>query len=279
MTGISGRNALVTGGGSGIGRGLALALARAGAAVAVADIRLPSAQAVVDEIEALGGKAVAVQCDVCDRDSVRNMKARITRSLGPVSLLFANAGATSFEHLTDMSDDDVDWIIQVNLLGVTNCLQAFYPDMVEARDGHVFATASAAGLLPSWVPYHVPYSGAKMGIIGTMLNLRVEASEAGVGCTVFCPGGVESGMKENNASYRPERFGGPQEGGVKVPEGFLRKVTFRPALEVAELCLEAVRHNRPMVVTDSSMRKVFQETYVDLVMSAFDDLERLDGAR
>jgi NAD(P)-dependent dehydrogenase (short-subunit alcohol dehydrogenase family) len=276
MTEITDRTAVVTGGGSGIGRGLALALAKAGAAVAVADIRLESAQVVAEEIRAVGGAAMAVHCDVGDRDSIRTMKAEITRSLGPVSLLFANAGATSFERLPDMSDNDIDWIIEVNYLGVTNCLMAFYPDMVKARDGHVFATASAAGLMPSWVPYHAPYSGAKMGIIGTMLNLRVEASEAGVGCTVFCPGGVESGMKENNASYRPARFGGPQEGGVKVPQGFLQKVNFRPASEVAELCLQAVRSNRPMVVTDGAMRKIFKETYADLVMAAFDDVDKFD---
>jgi NAD(P)-dependent dehydrogenase (short-subunit alcohol dehydrogenase family) len=276
MTEITGRTAVVTGGGSGIGRGLALALANAGASVAVADIRAASAEAVADEIRAVGGVAIAVHCDVCDRASVREMKAGITRALGPVSLLFANAGATSFERLPDMSDNDIDWIIAVNLLGVTNCLMAFYPDMVKARDGHVVATASAAGLLPSWVPYHAPYSGAKMGIIGTMLNLRVEAAEAGVGCTVFCPGGVESGMRENNASYRPTRFGGPQDGGVRVPEGFLQAVNFRPAPEVAELCLQAVRSNRPMVVTDGAMRKTFKETYADLVMAAFDDVDAFD---
>jgi NAD(P)-dependent dehydrogenase (short-subunit alcohol dehydrogenase family) len=276
MTEITGRTAVVTGGGSGIGRGLALALAKAGAAVAVADIRAASARLVAEEILAVGGVAIAVQCDVCDRESIRTMKAEITQSLGPVSLLFANAGATSFERLPDMSDNDVDWIIEVNLLGVTNCLMAFYPDMVKARDGHVFATASAAGLLPSWVPYHSPYSGAKMGIIGTMLNLRVEASEAGVGCTVLCPGGVESGMKENNASYRPNRFGGPQAGGVHVPQGFFQKVNFRPASEVAKLCLQAVRSNRAMVVTDGSMRKTFMETYAEPVLAAFDDVDEFD---
>jgi len=276
MTEIAGRTAVVTGGGSGIGRGLALALAKAGASVAVADIRRENARTVADEVRALGAQAIAVHCDVCDRESVRAMKAEIAHSLGPASLLFANAGATSFERLNEMSDNDVDWIIEANLLGVINCLLAFYPDMVNARDGHVFATASAAGLLPSWVPLHAPYSGAKMGVIGTLLNLRGEASQAGVGCTVFCPGGVESGMKDHNASYRPDRFGGPQEGGVKVPEGFLQSVNFRPAEEVAELCLQAVRSNRAMVVTDGAMRATFRESYVDLVMSAFDDIDEFD---
>lgn len=278
MTTISGRTAVVTGGGSGIGRGLAHALAADGASVAIADIILDNARTVADEIRAAGGTAIAVHCDVCDRDSVNRMKIDVTTALGPVSLLFANAGATSFDRVIDMSENDVDWIIQVNLMGVTNCLLAFYPDMVAAKDGHVFATASTAGLMPSWVPYHAPYSAAKMGIIGMMLNLRVEASEVGVGCTVLCPGGVQSGMKDNNARYRPERFGGPQEGGVTIPEGFFQHqaLHFRPAEEVAQLCLRAVRNNRPMVITDPSMRQTFEETYLKIVMEAFDDVDQFE---
>ena len=278
MTDMSGRTAVVTGGGSGIGRALSLALAAEGASVAVADIILDNAQQVVDEIQAAGGMGLAVQCDVSDRASVNKVKAQVAGALGSVSLLFANAGATSFERFTDMSANDVDWILEVNLRGVVNCILAFYPDMAAAGDGHVFATASAAGLLPTFVPCHVPYTAAKMGIIGFMLNLRTEAAEAGVGCTVLCPGAVESGMKDNNARYRPERFGGPREGGVEVPEEFVSDadLQFRPAEEVAKMCLRAVRNNRPMVVTDGSMRQTFQDGYQRIVMEAFDDVDDFD---
>jgi NAD(P)-dependent dehydrogenase (short-subunit alcohol dehydrogenase family) len=278
MTEIDGRTAVVTGGGSGIGRGLALELAANGAAVVVADIIADNARKTAAEIEAAGGRAIAVHCDVCDRDSVGRLKTEAITSLGPVSLLFANAGATSFEPLEAMSEDDVDWIIQVNLMGVMNCVRAFYPDMVAARDGHLVATASTAGLLPAFVPYHAPYSAAKLGVIGLMLNLRIEAAESGVGCTVLCPGRVESGMKDNNARYRPERFGGPGEGGVRIPEGFFQKADLkvRPASEVARLCLQAVCNNRPMVITDSALRKTFEETYLEVVRSAFDEVEAFD---
>ena len=279
MTDIRGRTALVTGGGSGIGRALAQALAAAGAAVAVADILPESAEAAAGDIRAAGGTALAVHCDVGDRASVAAAKARVSRELGPVSLLFANAGATCFEYLPQMTEQDVDWILQTNLLGVVNCLLAFYPDMAAAGAGHVVATASAAGLLPAWVPCHAPYSAAQMGIIGMMLNLRMEALEAGVGCTVLCPGGVESGMKDNNARYRPARFGGPGDGGVKLPAGFFERadLKFRPAADVARMCLAAVRANRPLVVTDATMRKLFRETYHDVVMKAFDELDAFDA--
>ena len=108
MTAISGKAAVVTGGGSGIGAGLAKELARQGASVAVTDILLANAQKVADQINDGGGKAVAIQCDVCDRASLARMRDEATAALGPIQLVFANAGATSFDPLTDMSDEDVD---------------------------------------------------------------------------------------------------------------------------------------------------------------------------
>ncbi len=279
MTEIAGRVAVVTGGGSGIGRGLALELAAQGAAVGVADIIYDNAVAVAKAIRDAGGKAHPVKCDVIERDSVNAMRDEVAKALGPVSLLFANAGATSFEKVTDMTERDVDWIIHVNMMGVTNCILAFYPDMARARDGHIFATASTAGLMPHWIPYHAPYSGAKMGIIGLMLNLRMEAAEYGVGATVLCPGGVVSNMKAKNMSYRPERFGGPTDEEVRITSSFIEhdKLIFRPADEVARLCLKAVRANKPMVISDGKMRDIFIRTYQTLVHDAFDFVDEFDA--
>ena len=169
MTEITGA-AVVTGGGSGIGMALAKELAKLRVAVAVADIILDNAGKVAGEISAAGGKAIAIHCDVCERASIKLMKSEANAALGPIKLVFANAGATSFEPLMDMSDDDVDWIIQVNLMGVINTARAFLPDMMAAREGHIVATASMAGLLPGWMPVHVPYSAAKAGIIGAMAS-------------------------------------------------------------------------------------------------------------
>ena len=133
---------------------------------------------------------MAIHCDVCERASIKQMKAEANAALGPVQLLFANAGATSFDPLMEMSDDDVDWILQVNLMGVMNTTRAFLPDMMAAREGHVVATASMAGLLPGWIPVHVPYSAAKAGIIGLMMNLALEMEDYNVHTTSYCPGGV-----------------------------------------------------------------------------------------
>ena len=275
MTEISGKAAVVTGGGSGIGQGLAKELARQGASVAIADIMLENAQKVADEINTAGGKAVALQCDVCDRESIKAMKHAATAALGPIQLVFANAGATSFDPLMDMSDDDVDWILTVNLMGVMYTTRAFLPDMIAAGGGHICATASMAGLLPGWIPVHAPYSAAKAGIIGLMMNLALELKPHNVFTTSYCPGGVATGMKLNNARYRPEKFGGPGEEEVHVG-GESEKVSslafYRPE-DIAPMVLNAVRNNRPFVFDHADQRQFFRETYSGVVEACYDDIE------
>lgn len=275
MTEFARKAALVTGGGSGIGMGLAKELAKQGASVAVADIIIDNARKVAHEINASGGKAVAIHCDVCERGSIKQMKSEANAALGPIKLLFANAGATSFDPLMDMSDDDVDWIIQVNLMGVMNTTRAFLPDMMAAKEGHIVATASMAGLLPGWIPVHVPYSAAKMGIIGMMLNLALEMKAYGVHTTTYCPGGVHTAMKANNASYRPARFGGPQKGEVHVPEASFKNnpVAFYSPESIAPIVLRAVQKNRPFVFDHAEQRRFFRETYSGVVEACYDDID------
>ena len=275
MTEIRGRTAVVTGGGSGIGKGLAMALAREGAAVAVADIILANAEQVAGAIRAGGGNAVAVECDVCERDSIAAMKAAANAALGPVQLLFANAGATSFDPLMEMSDADVDWILQVNLHGVMNTTRAFLPDMIAGREGHIMATASMAGLLPGWIPVHAPYSAAKAGIIGLMMNLALELAEYDIHTTSYCPGGVATGMKANNARYRPARFGGPGEGEVEVSDAsaVAHSQAFYSPDAVAPMVLAAVRNNRAFVFDHPEQREHFRRTYSGIVEACYDDAE------
>ena len=280
MSEISGKAAVVTGGGSGIGMGLAKELARQGATVAVADIILGNAQKVADQINASNGRAVAIQCDVCERDSIAEMKARANEALGPVGLVFANAGATSFDPLMEMSDDDVDWILNVNLHGVINTARAFLPEMMANGGGHICATASMAGLMPGWIPVHVPYSAAKMGIIGFMMNLALEMKQHNIYTTSYCPGGVATGMKANNASYRPAKFGGPGAGEVHVPAASFdaKPLTFFTPDAIAPMVLNAVSNNRAFVFDHPEQREDFRRTYSSIVEACYDDADAWEKA-
>jgi NAD(P)-dependent dehydrogenase (short-subunit alcohol dehydrogenase family) len=279
MTQITGRVALVTGGGSGIGQALALGLAHQGASVAVADLWEARATEVAGEISRSGASALAVECDVSDPSAVAEMHQRVSASLGEVSLLFANAGVTALQPLVEMDRNDVAWIFAVNLMGVVHCLEEFLPEIVRVGSGHVVATSSTAGLIPESLSDHGPYAGAKAGLIGLMLNLRLELARVGVGCTVVCPGGVATRIGQSPAN-RPARFGGPSERPlspsattVQIPH----PIEFRPPDQVAAMILRAVGEDWPMVITDASQREYFLRSYVDLVLSAFDQAAAFDA--
>jgi len=274
VTEIAGKVALVTGGGSGIGRGLALAAADAGASVVVVDLLLDRAKEVAAEIEKAGGRAAALACDVSKRDAVKKLKVDAEEALGKVGLLFANAGVTWFDKLTNMKDEDVDWVIHVNLMGSLYCVQAFLPDMLSAGDGHIVATASNAGLISGWVPEHTPYSISKAGMIAMMLNLRLELEGTGVGSTVYCPGGVKCQIWTSYA-HRPEQFGGPVSQELNLDATWSKENiigSFDPE-EVGPWVMKAVQENRPMVVDHSNQRVHFFNHYVNHAVKAFDEAE------
>lgn len=276
MTDVAGKAAVVTGGGSGIGMGLAKELARQGASVAVADILVDSARRVADEITADGGTAIAIHCDVCEQSSIEQMKAEANEALGTVELVFANAGATSFVPVTELTASELEWMTAVNQHGAICTALAFLPDMVEAGGGHIVATASMAGLVPTLIPVHSAYSAAKMGVIGFFRNMQLEVAEHGVVCTIYCPGGVLNGMRDNNAKYRPERFGGPSDEQMHVPHASFKdnRLRFYRPDEVAPMVLRAVRDDRPFVFDHSEQRQQFRALYADVVEACFDDVER-----
>lgn len=272
MTKVSGEyTAVVTGAGSGIGRALALALAAEGARVVVADILAKDATSVAGEIAAAGGEAIAAECDVSDRAALRELKARANAAYGPVSHLFANAGVTSFESMDGISDEEIDWVLEVNLLGVISSLQIFMPDMMGQRRGHFVATSSLSGLIPSLVPDHLPYAASKSGIIASVLNLRPLLARFGIGATVLCPGPVDTQVMRSPRS-RPARFGGASDT-IFVPSVEIDPGKYKSAEEVARQTLEAVRANQPLVITDPSLRQAFLEQFVGPVLQAFDCAE------
>ena len=184
------------------------------------------------------------------------MKAEANAALGTIELVFANAGATSFVPATELTDSELDWMTEVNMKGVIWTALTFLPDMIEAGGGHIVATASMAGLIPTLVPIHSAYAAAKMGVIGFIRSLQLEVAEHDVVCTLYCPGGVLNGMRDNNAKYRPERFGGPSDERMQIPHASFKdnRLRFYTPEEVAPIVLRAVRNNRPFVFDHSEQR-------------------------
>jgi 3-oxoacyl-[acyl-carrier protein] reductase len=206
---LSGRVALVTGGSRGLGRADALTLARAGADVAIADILVESdttaakrygalaqaavaqgmvhAEESVDEIRGLGRRALAVRCDVTDRDEVGAAVARTVEELGSVDILVNNAG--TLDHVGQFHDQQPDlWErdLRVNLTGAFNCAQAVWPHMRERGWGRIVNMGSVAGTLGGFG--QASYAATKAGILGLTRTLAMEGGRHGITCNAIVPG-------------------------------------------------------------------------------------------
>ena len=219
---LSGRVALVTGGSRGLGRADALTLARAGADVAIADILVESdtsaaerygvlaraavaqgmvhAEETVEEIRRLGRRALAVRCDVTDRDEVAAVVARTVDELGAVDILVNNAG--TLDHVGQFHDQQPGlWErdLRVNLTGAFNCAQAVWPHMREQAWGRIVNMASVAGTLGGFG--QASYATTKAGILGLTRTLAMEGGGHGITCNAIVPGiiGTEAFHMANSA--------------------------------------------------------------------------------
>ena len=207
---LSGRVALVTGGSRGLGRADALALAQAGADVVVADLLVESqlseetdrygalatvarqqglvhTEETVRDIEAMGRRALAVRCDVTNREEVDAAVARTVEELGSVDILVNNAGtldhAAQFHHQSlELWERD----LRVNLTGAFNCAQAVWPHMRKRGWGRIVNMASVAGTLGGFG--QASYSTTKAGLLGLTRTLAMEGARHGITCNAIVPG-------------------------------------------------------------------------------------------
>ncbi len=207
---LSGRVALVTGGSRGLGRADALTLARAGADVVAADLLVESAlseetdrygslatvarqqglvhtEETVADIEAMGRRALAVRCDVTDRDQVDAAVARTIEELGSLDILVNNAG--TLDHVAQFHEQSPGlWErdLQVNLTGAFNCAQAAWPHMKARGWGRIVNMASVAGTLGGFG--QASYSTTKAGLLGLTKTLAMEGGRHGITCNAIVPG-------------------------------------------------------------------------------------------
>lgn len=190
MYDISGKVALITGGGRGIGRAISLALAGQGCRVIVNYLRdHTSAGAVVDEIVRHGGHASAVQADVSEPKSVQRLQEEAIRVLGPVDILVNNAGAISRPaDWRSQSDDDLANTIRVNLQGSMNTTRVFAPSMVSNGWGRIINVSSTYGITGAGPV--AAYAAAKAGLVSYTYSIARELGASGVLVNAVAPGNV-----------------------------------------------------------------------------------------
>lgn len=271
-----GATAIITGGASGIGRAIATELARRGVEVVVADLQIELAQEVAAGITARGGKAAAVKLDVTDYPAVERVVHDTFARTGRLDYIFNNAGIFIAGAVHQYSIADWNYIVDINIRGVINGVQAAYPIMLMQGFGHIVNTGSIAGLIPA--PGEVAYAATKHAVVGLSKSLRAHAGLMGVRVSVLCPGFIRTPMAENGGKFGKSYLDITPE----LRKELLEKVRPMPPDLFARKVLNAVAKNKAIIIEPAWWRwfwrihrlmpqysitltqKVFQRTLIKL---------------
>lgn len=186
------RTAVVTGGGSGLGRSISIRLAADGQRVAVMDVNLEGAEKVAAEIQATGGRAIALGVDVSDETAVESAFAAVRSSLGPVEVLVTSAAIAGFTRFDKITLDEWNRYLAVNLTGTFLCIRAALSDMVEAKWGRIVTISSAAG--QQGAPNQGHYSATKGGVIAMTKTVALDYARKGITANTVPPFVIDSPM-------------------------------------------------------------------------------------
>lgn len=192
-TGLSGKVALITGGGGGIGRAVALTLAREGARVAVADLNLAAAQAVAREVEAAGAEAMALSLDVTNAEDVSRCMQAVVDRFGALDLLLNGAGILRELPPEEITPEQWDLVLGINLKGTFLCCQAALRVMRRQGSGRIVNIASLAGQIGGIVA-GADYAASKAGVICLTKSLAKRTEGLDIRINTVNPGPVHTGM-------------------------------------------------------------------------------------
>ena len=263
MTNWEGSVAFITGGAQGIGLGIARALARRGVRVAIADIDRSALAAARDELAGITDVA-AHALDVRDRDAYAGVADAVEAELGPVGLLFNNAGIAPYSSLSTLSYEKWDLALGINVTGVVNGLQTFLPRMIErGHGGYVVNTASGAGLVGG---SNVLYTTSKYAVVGLSESLRVAGAKYGIDVSVLCPGYVDTGILQHTQTIgadqsvlQPGRGGSDSEAAIQQGASID---------DVGEIVIAGMEAKAMWIHTDGSIRP-YAEMRMQALLASF----------
>ncbi len=187
--------AVVTGAGRGIGHAIALKFASEGARVAVVSRNENNALRTADEInERHAGLAKAYSVDVANHAAVASLAEQILSDFSRIDILVNNAGVTRDGLSMRMSEEDWDTVVDTNLKGTFNCIQAFERAMIKQRSGRIINIGSVAGLMGN--AGQANYAASKAGVLGLTKTIARELASRGITCNVVAPGFIATDMTE-----------------------------------------------------------------------------------
>jgi NAD(P)-dependent dehydrogenase (short-subunit alcohol dehydrogenase family) len=196
MNRLSGKVAIVSGGATGMGGAASTLFAAEGAKVAIVDRNLEQAQARVAEITASGGTAIAIQCDVAIAEQVQAAVDQTQATFGPVTVLFNHAGTIVIKPFLETTEEDWDWLHDINVKSMFLMTKAVLPQMIAAGGGSIVCTSSISAVAAT--PMEVLYCTTKGACHQFARAIAVEFRDRNIRCNAVCPGFVRTphGMRE-----------------------------------------------------------------------------------
>jgi short-subunit dehydrogenase len=238
---VRGSKVLITGGGSGIGLAAAASLARRGALPMLVDINRASLDKALDELKARGLEALAFAVDVTDMAGMRELRDNLDDSGLSPDILINCAGLTLIAHVSSMEHEEWERIIDVNLRGTINTVEAFLPAMLERGSGHIVNIGSIDGIIP--LPGMAAYCASKFAVSGLSEVLYFDLKHCGIGVSLICPGYVNTPMANSHpVKDLPIRFRG-----WKTVARLLEFFSSSPQ-KIAVSIVEAIEHQRFLVI-------------------------------